>query len=66
VIDDPDIYRAAKLVIDQQGDDVTLRAAQRADGLLNKETYPGTAIWRRIPVADRGAARGRRKGEAVN
>jgi hypothetical protein len=31
---DPDIYRAAKLLIDQRGADAGLRAAERADELL--------------------------------
>jgi hypothetical protein len=34
MISDPDIYRAAKLVIDQHGDDAAIRAAERADELL--------------------------------
>jgi hypothetical protein len=34
VIDDPDIWRAAKLLIDQHGEDTARRAAQRADELL--------------------------------
>jgi hypothetical protein len=35
LIDDPDIFRAAKLLIDEYGDDAPIRAAQRADKLLN-------------------------------
>jgi hypothetical protein len=37
VISDPDIFRAAMLLIDQHGEDASIRAAQRADGLLNGE-----------------------------
>jgi hypothetical protein len=31
MIDDPDILRAAKLLIDQHGEDAPMRAARRAD-----------------------------------
>jgi hypothetical protein len=34
VIEDPDIYRAAKLLMDQHGEHAALQAAQRADELL--------------------------------
>ena len=34
MISDPDIYRAAKLLIEQHGDDAELRASERADELL--------------------------------
>ena len=33
VISNPDIYRAAKLLLDQHGEDAELRAAERADEL---------------------------------
>jgi hypothetical protein len=33
---DPDIYRAAKLLIDQHGEDAPLRAAEWADGRLSR------------------------------
>jgi hypothetical protein len=35
VIDDPDIFRAAKLLIDQHGADAPIRAAQRCDELAD-------------------------------
>jgi hypothetical protein len=38
VIDDPDIYRAAKLMIEQHGDDAAVRAAERADHFLEGAT----------------------------
>jgi hypothetical protein len=34
LIPDLDIYRAAKLLIDQHGEEATIRAAERADELL--------------------------------
>jgi hypothetical protein len=63
-IDDPDIFRAAKLLIDQHGDDASLRAAERADELLAEADVEGSAVWRRILAAidelQRGAL-GKRK-----
>ena len=38
MIDDPDIFRAARLLINQHGDDAPMREARRADEL------PTTAI----------------------
>ena len=44
MIPDLDIYRAAKLLIDQRGDGAALNAAGRADLLLDE----GDAVWRLI------------------
>jgi len=44
VIDDPDILRAAKLLIDQHGEDAALRAAQRADELLEEGDVEGNSV----------------------
>ena len=48
MIDDPDVFRAAKLLIDQHGDDDAIRAAQRADQLADEGDLDGVAVWRRI------------------
>ncbi len=45
---DHDIYRAAKLLIDQHGEDAPIRAAMRADELLEAGDLDGQAIWKRI------------------
>jgi hypothetical protein len=66
MIDDPDILRAAKLLIDQHGDDAAIRAAQRADELADEGDMDGAAVWRRILEAIDELTRGRREGEAVN
>jgi len=66
MIDDPDIFRAAKLLIDQHGDDAAIRAAQRADELADEGDMDGAAVWRRILEAIDELTRGRREGEAVN
>jgi hypothetical protein len=42
MIEDPDIWRAAKLLIDQH--DAPLRAAQRADQLLEGGDVTGHAV----------------------
>jgi hypothetical protein len=63
---DPDIYRAAKLLIDQHGADAGLRAAERADQLLEAGDMIGATTWRRIHKAIEELGRGRREGEKLN
>src|SRR5260370_40197664 len=48
VINDPDIFRAAKLLIDKHSNDAAIRAAQRADGLLNGGDMDGAAVGRQL------------------
>ncbi len=43
-----DIWRAAKLLVDQHGTDSPIRAAQRADELLAAGDIEGRAVWLRI------------------
>ena len=64
--DDLDIYRAAKLVIDQHGDDAALYASGRADVLLEDGDIEGATIWRRITAAVEELQRQRRPDEAIN
>jgi hypothetical protein len=66
VIHDPDIFRAAKLLIDQHGADAAIRAAQRADELLEAGDVDGAAVWRQILEAIGELQRGRREGEPLN
>ena len=40
-----DIWRAAKLLVDQHGADAPIRAAQRADELLAAGDIEGRAVW---------------------
>ncbi len=48
---DLDIYRSAKLLIDQHGEDAGLEAAMRADKLLAAGDMDGKRTWRRIVKA---------------
>jgi len=66
MVDDPDIFRAAKLLIDQRGEGAPLRTAQRADELLEAGDMIGAATWGRILKAIEELRRGRREGEAIN
>ena len=66
MIDDPDIFRAAKLLIDQHGADAPLRAAERADELLDDGDVEGSGVWRRILEAIEELQRRRREDELLN
>ena len=66
MIDDPDIFRAAKLLIDQHGDDAAIRAAKRADKLAGAGDIEASALWRQIVAAIEELQRGRREGEQLN
>ena len=63
---DPDIFRAAKMLIDQHGEDAPIRAAQRADELADEGDLDGVAVWRQILEAIDELERGRREGEFLN
>jgi len=54
------------LQIDQHSADAGLRAAERADQLLDAGDMIGAATWRRILKAIEELRRGRREGETVN
>jgi len=66
VIDDPDIFRAAKLMIDQHGADAPIRAAQRCEELAELGDFDGVVVWRQIVAAIEDLQRGRREGEQLN
>jgi hypothetical protein len=63
---DPAIYRAAKLIIDQHGNDSGDFAGKRADVLMEEGDADGAVVWRRILRAIVELQRERREGEAVN
>ena len=66
MIDDPDIVRAAKLMIQQHGDEASRRAARRANDLEKGGDGSGRTIWRQIVAAIEELQRERREGEALN
>ena len=48
MVSDLDIYRSANLLIDQHGEDAGLKAAMRADAMLERGAMAGAATWRHI------------------
>ena len=62
----PEIYRAANLLVDQHGQNAPIRAAERADELLEDGDIEGAAIWRAIMSAIEELQRGRHNGEPLN
>jgi hypothetical protein len=67
MIDDPDIWRAAKYLVKRHGPDAALVAAGRADDLLADGNADGCAIWKRILEAVAELTRTKPlEGERVN
>ncbi len=46
-----DVYRSAKLLIDQHGDAAAIEAAVKADAMLDREAPDVAAVWRRMVAA---------------
>ncbi len=46
-IDDIDIYRSAKLLIDKYGDKAAVIAIKRASQMLDADDVDGYAVWKR-------------------
>ncbi len=46
--DEIDIYRSAHLLIEQNGDDALIHAAQEADACLEAGNLDGKATWMRV------------------
>ena len=67
MISDPDIWRAAQLLVKRHGADAPIVAAQRADELFDQGDLDGTAVWKRILHAVEELQRTKPKlGERVN
>jgi hypothetical protein len=66
MIGDPDIFRAAMLVIGQQGTNAADFALQRAAKLIEDGDVEGAMVWRGILEAIVLLQRERREGEVVN
>lgn len=66
-ISDPDIWRAAQLLVKRHGADARIVAAQHADELFNEGDLDGAAVWKRILQAVEELQRVTPKvGERVN
>jgi hypothetical protein len=50
-MDDLDIWRAAKLLIDRHGDEARLVAGLRADEMAEQSDAAGATVWRLIRAA---------------
>ncbi len=48
MISDIDIYRSAHVIVKTHGRDAPIKAAMRADDMLEKGDLRGYAVWRRI------------------
>ena len=48
MITDLDIYRSARVLIDQHGEDAPIWAAQKADAMLESGNLDGKRLWLRI------------------
>ncbi len=48
MIPDLDIYRAANLLVKHHGEDAPIKAAMRADAMLEKGDLDGYAVWKRV------------------
>ena len=46
--DDLDIYRSAKLLIDQHGEDAPIFAAMQADKRMGAGDLDGYVVWKRV------------------
>jgi hypothetical protein len=67
MISDPDIWRAAQLLVKRHGADARIVTAQRADELFEEGDLDGAAIWKRILHAVEELQRVKPKiGERVN
>ena len=47
-MDDIDIFRSAKLLIDKHGDEADVIAIKRAMKMLDSDDMDGHAVWKRI------------------
>lgn len=66
MIDDIDLWRAARLLVDRYGDAAEIEAAARADERLEAGDMEGRTVWLQIVDAVCELQRGRKPGEAVN
>ena len=63
---DIDVYRSAKLLVSHHGQDAILKAALRADELLDQCDLDGKRVWLRIRAVVLELLKVRPEGEAVH
>ncbi len=51
MIRDLDIYRSANVLVKRYGEDAALKAARRADVMLERGDMDGYAVWKQIVKA---------------
>ncbi len=67
MIPDLDIYRTANILVKQHGQDAPIRAAMRADAMLEKGDLDGYDVWKRIQRSvEELKGRVPKSGEAVH
>ena len=59
-MDEIDIWRSAKLYVDQHGDTAAIHAAMRADAMLDEGDLDGQRVWKAIVRAIEDVQRGER------
>ncbi len=53
-VSDIDIFRSAKLLVDQHGAEAPIEAALHFDAMLEKGDLDGQRVWLRIPSTGQG------------
>jgi hypothetical protein len=66
MIDDPDIIRAAKLLINRHGERAASCANRRAEDLLFRGDIEASELWRQIVEAIKELTRRRRGWDPLN
>ncbi len=56
-MDETDIWRTARALIDEYGDGAAAEAATRAEALLDMEDLEGRAVWLRVSEAAKALLR---------
>jgi len=65
-MEDVDIWRAAAMTLKLHGEDAALKAAMRADELLDQGDVTGCNVWKRIVKAINVLEQQRPEGAALN
>jgi hypothetical protein len=62
----PDVWRAARLLMEQHGSEAAARAADQICELASEGDVAGAITWRAVLQAVEELSRGRRNGESLN